>query len=230
MNHTMKHAALALALLGTFGSANATVLTPNVLTTSVDVVPTYFGGTLLDSAITNISNLSYNGIARTAVYDTGTGMDFYYQFSNDITSMNGVERFTAFDFTSLGNSAVDVFQTSQAFGIFTAGTEPSDYADRTTANVIGFSFEPNGTSKIDPGTSSYTQIIRTNARYYVAGNFGLLDGIGDNAVGFAPAVPEPETYALMLSGLGLIGFIGRRRLSQQASALFSQHASGLSFA
>ena len=27
----------------------------------------------------------------------------------------------------------------------------------------------------------------------------------------APAVPEPETYALMLGGLGLVGFIARRR-------------------
>ena len=32
----------------------------------------------------------------------------------------------------------------------------------------------------------------------------------------AAPVPEPETYALMLSGLGLIGFVARRRRADQA--------------
>jgi carbonic anhydrase len=31
--------------------------------------------------------------------------------------------------------------------------------------------------------------------------------------GFATAVPEPETYAMLLAGLCLIGFVARRRLA-----------------
>jgi hypothetical protein len=27
----------------------------------------------------------------------------------------------------------------------------------------------------------------------------------------APAIPEPETYAMLLAGLGLLGFVARRR-------------------
>lgn len=215
MKMRTKHSVLALTLLGAFGVAQATVLNPSTTTISVDQVAAPFGGTLLAQVTTNISNVSYNGLATAAVYDTGTGLDFYYQYANDISALNGLVRFTGYDFSSLGAATVNVYQTGAAFGIFTAGTETSDYADRDGAGVIGFNFVPNGNSKINPGTTSFTQIVRTNARAFKAGNFGLLDGIGDNAAGYATvavtAVPETETLAMMFIGLGLVGTIIRRR-------------------
>ncbi|HEY0267994.1 MAG TPA: hypothetical protein VGC12_02050, partial [Methyloradius sp.] len=83
MNFKTKHLVLTLALGGVISTANATALVANVPSSSVDITASYFGGTLLDSAVTNISNISYNGIARVAVYSTASGLDFYYQFSND---------------------------------------------------------------------------------------------------------------------------------------------------
>ncbi len=215
MNVTLKSTTVALALLAVFSGAQATTLGINSPTTSIDIVASSFGGTLLDTAITQLSNISYSGTARVAVYDTGSGLDFYYQFSNNASSTNGVERFTGFNFSSLGATPVSVFQTASAFGIFAAGTESADTADRTDMGVIGINFIPNTNSKINPGTTSFTEIIRTNATAYTAGNFGLLDGIGSNAAGFATAVPEPDSYAMLLAGLGIIGTIIRRRNGQK---------------
>jgi hypothetical protein len=215
MKFTLKKTALAVGLLGAIGAAQATNLVTNVPTANIDVVAGSFGGTLLDSATTLINNASYNGTARTAVYSTATGLDFYYQFTNNASSANGIERFTGYNFSSLGAGPVSVFQTGAAFGIFIAGTEAADYADRTALGVIGINFVPNTNSKINPGTTSFTEIVVTNASAYVKGNFGLLDGYGDNAAGFATAVPEPESYAMLLAGLGMIGTIIRRRKNQQ---------------
>jgi len=40
----------------------------------------------------------------------------------------------------------------------------------------------------------------------------------DDGSGYVGAVPEPETYAMMLAGLGLMGFVARRRRRQGAAA------------
>jgi hypothetical protein len=217
MQNSIKRTVLAIALVGTFGVAQATSLLVNSPTSSVDTVANYFGGTLLDSVVTNVSTPSFTGTARTAVYDTGSGLDFYYQFTNDATSQTGIERLIGYNYSTLGNSVVDVFQTSAAFGIFQTGSEYSDGADRTLTGVLGFSFIPNSNSKILPGTTSFTQIVRTNAREYIAGNFGIMDGFATNAPGFAPTlpVPEPESFAMLLAGLGLMGTIARRRARKQ---------------
>lgn len=49
--------------------------------------------------------------------------------------------------------------------------------------------------------------------FYVEGN-GVTDGFALKTMGFTAqiaAVPEPETYAMLLAGLGLLGFMARRR-------------------
>ncbi len=45
----------------------------------------------------------------------------------------------------------------------------------------------------------------------VATGTGVRDSSLDVTLSFINAVPEPETYGLMLAGLGVIGFIARRR-------------------
>jgi hypothetical protein len=53
-------------------------------------------------------------------------------------------------------------------------------------------------------------------------NYGGMQGFGDEAWGLdnvnlqANVVPEPETYAMLLAGLGLLGFMARRRKEVRA--------------
>jgi len=46
------------------------------------------------------------------------------------------------------------------------------------------------------------------------GDWVVVDNITTDNI--TTAVPEPETYAMMLAGLGLMGFIARRRNNEQA--------------
>lgn len=50
----------------------------------------------------------------------------------------------------------------------------------------------------------------TNGIDFYSSEYATLAGRPILSVEIAP-VPEPETYALMLAGLGLIGFMARRR-------------------
>ena len=63
-------------------------------------------------------------------------------------------------------------------------------------------------------------VLDTDAKAYAAtATYRLADDIGGlqgyyhgqspDFVTFGPAVPEPQTYALMLCGLGALAFIGR---------------------
>lgn len=51
----------------------------------------------------------------------------------------------------------------------------------------------------------------------ISGVFGrnAMGGQYSVALNAVPAVPEPQTYALMLAGLGVVGFVARRRRQAQ---------------
>jgi len=135
-------------------------------------------------------------------------------------------------------------QTKSAFGIFTAGTAKAGtnmrfiygYCNATscdnssysaTTQFVGYDWN-NGVPSSDgdvlkgiaPGTASYTGMkwVASGEGFpsrYALGTF-YVDG--QSVMALAP-VPEPETYAMFVAGLGLIGSIILRRKSKQDRSL-----------
>lgn len=73
-------------------------------------------------------------------------------------------------------------------------TSTADNTLRRNSSVL--SGDVNGTDAFDPSIQ-WTGFQQDN-----------IEGLGSHAVA---AIPEPETYALLMAGLGLLGFAARRR-------------------
>jgi hypothetical protein len=144
-----------------------------------------------------------------AVTGTGAGFDDGHLVGQfDIVAGKGLSNFTTFaGGAGLGATQYDfvIHSGSSVDGAYITGlTGPIGDMHFTSSQVI-----PAGTSTTTGfhlGTPSNGPDIYPTTG--AAGNL-LLKVDGSNT--FTSAVPEPETYALMLAGLGAIGFMTRRR-------------------
>jgi PEP-CTERM motif len=106
--------------------------------------------------------------------------------------------FKEYDFTLSGTySLTATFASSGVVGSF--GIYKSDDTPIYSWGVGGPAFTTSSTFSLDAG--SY---------YYAVTGFGKTGGyiLSSSAVA---AVPEPETYAMLAAGLGIVGFIASRR-------------------
>jgi len=109
---------------------------------------------------------------------------------------------------------------------------PTTYGPFTAGNPMAFSFRDNVDDEDVPNGGDPTVFASyvvfgtmdgdTFTPYTKDGEFDFVLGFNDGStndadyddlvVGFnVTTVPEPETYALMLAGLGVVGFVARRR-------------------
>ena len=141
----------------------------------------------------------------------------------DITLVDNAASFhTVFTGNNEGNTFVDkyVFTTSPG-GTLTAGLDSLSNLAKIGLDITGFGLY-NSSGLVQNGTQLLTgasDLWSLSASNLASGNYYLqVTGsvVGKPAgdywlnVGVAP-VPEPETYGMLLGGLGLIGFMARRR-------------------
>lgn len=133
------------------------------------------------------------------------------------------------------NYGIQSFGFNSALGISSANiVEPAGWGVQTTQNQDGFGnfiavVNSTGNNRQDPLTfsitgisgdtpMSYIMLSSGNAGegnvYFAAHVTGLSTAVTSGYFGGSAPVPEPETYAMLLAGLGLVGFAARRKLSR----------------
>jgi hypothetical protein len=100
--------------------------------------------------------------------------------------------------------------------LVTISTGPVTNIDFTSASINGLTFAFNST----PGGGEYgftlPGFLTGPLVLTVMGTAGANASYGGTLN--VSAVPEPETWAMMLGGLGLVGFMARRRKKPEAAA------------
>jgi hypothetical protein len=158
------------------------------------------------------------------------GLTFVYRLTNSANSADAIHRIAVNGYSGVTVEAAyleDGSTTPSGDGIVAGGLKPS-LADRGVApgDNAAFSFLSGTVSgltfdSLNPGEASRYLLLYTDASTFASNSIAsVIDGSIANAATFAPMlspVPEPETYALMLAGLGLMGFVGRRRAKKSFS-------------
>ena len=193
MKITFKHTLVAAALMGAFGVAQAQT------TTSLDS-----GDLPYDLGANPTSENAY-----VVTHDTGSFSDVY--------------TFTLSQESDTVSSAVALQQPSLSGGGFDYNIEGGTFGLYSDADGDGIGGTLISSTTFGSNNTSLTADSVAAGSYYwmVAGNAnGDLGGIYNFTTNTA-AVPVPETYALMLAGLGLLGFVGKRRMRQSSVNKFA---------
>jgi hypothetical protein len=130
--------------------------------------------------------------------------------------------YTVAQLTALGSNsfsvAIDVNttgaagETLQLFEVWDKTANSILYYYTGPTNIAGGINNGNGWGDWTLGTVSFAGLASDTLIQFHAVWTGATDGAESFfLVPNTPAIPEPETYAMMLAGLSLLGFVARRR-------------------
>lgn len=204
------------------------------LMNGMDVTFTYANGN------TGSTTLAWDSISGTASGAVGS-FGILVSFPSASDTFNGTWRITNNNVSSDGSIGLDkvLFQGLPGNTVFDltfgGGTGTPNSADGATFSLLGCGggWDCTGSNQ-DNIRVTYSDIVSVGAAAAVGDlyanmlvdftnpnflqNGGFIDFRADTDNVTIAAIPEPETYALMALGLGLMGFVARRRKQQVMSA------------
>jgi hypothetical protein len=202
-DNKMKNVLLGLMMVLTVGSAQAalTIVNPSEVSFSgYDGEPAAITGTFSSGLWGSLSASTAGTFSATYLGNESGYTNIFMAFDGGIKSLIETNAIGTTVSTNLNSGIVPFAFFDSVGSFFFNGSNQSP--------VLGFAIMDG----------------RTTEQY---GSFDYIIGFNDSSngdadyddfvigVNFAP-IPEPETYALMLAGLGIVGFAARRRKNKQA--------------
>ena len=191
LSTSLAHAALVQGTPSTGGPANmtpafGTLIDFDDVATGNPLVANHYAGMGVTSIASSIGTLGYYASSQSGINYVGTG------FGNNWNADILVE------FTAL--------QAAVGIGIAGPTTLQFELLDAGMNVLEGYSL-----STTPSNTYYYINRLTNDTKFLrVAGNFVAIDDLQFDTK-TVNGIPEPETYALMLAGLGVVGFMARRR-------------------
>ena len=185
----------------------------------------YDFGNLLTADYAAPNTFSSNPFAQLQTTDNGGGVwTFMLSINNNLFSSFGSGAFLgsmSFDYTPDPLiQPVSTFIASNLSGVTSVSSTSGTGLSGLTDIDFGTKFGQNAGNRLSQNdwvtwsVSGLSDSILTNMYIHVQG----IGAEGQNSAKYTPTspVPEPETYAMLLAGLGLIGFSARRRKDNTA--------------
>jgi hypothetical protein len=210
----------AAALFAATGVTHAVTLVPNTfvnLPGTTSAAEPQLAGLVLEDVVTPFAFSDGRGTisgtvqSRVVRSDLDGTLDFYWRVVMDANANSAVGSFR------IGNFFAPEYNANWRTDGLGNVAPNSAYLFSSPAGAVNYMYNSaNGGGSLGAGKESYFMLMDTTAtKYNMSGVYDLAN-FGQTRISelfptFAPAVPEPETYGMMLAGLAAIGLAARRR-------------------